>query len=191
MRSGKLSTQEANDGEKAVELAYHDVAVDNLPNPTEIQVCLKKSKNYVFQQGTLIHVRHMDDDLCPVAALLSWMVTRRNRPGALFYFASGKPLSRSTFVMEFRQALSEAGVSPNSYSGHSFRSGAATTAARNGVSDCHIKKLGRWKSSAYLRYIKPAASQLASFSRTLVALSSGESNNNSQDMQHLNARAVQ
>ena len=185
MRSGELCTHEENNGEGAVELAFHDVAVDNLANPTEIQVRLKRSKTDVFRQGTLIHIGRTDDDLCPVAALLSWMVTRGNRPGPLFYFASGKPLSRSTFVREFRQAVSEAGVSPNGYSGHSFRSGAATTAARNGVSDCHIKKLGRWKSSAYLRYIKPAPSQLASFSRSLVASSSGEPNDHSRNMQRL------
>ena len=121
MRSGELCTQDENNGEGAVELAFHDVAVDNLANPTEIQVRLKKSKTDVFRQGTLIHIGRTDDDLCPVAALLSWMVTRGNRPGPLFYFASGKPLSRFTFAREFRQALSEVGVSPNGYSGHSFR----------------------------------------------------------------------
>ena len=191
MKSGELCTQKANNSEEAVELAHHNVAVDNLANPTEIQVCLKKSKTDMFRQGTLIHVGRTDDNLCSVAALLSWMVTRGNKPGSLFHFASGKLLSHSTFVMEFRQALSEAGVSPNGYSGYSFRSGAATTAARNGVLDCHIKKLGRWKSSAYLWYIKPAPSQLAPFSRTLVTSSSGESNNHSWDMQRLNTRAVQ
>ena len=121
----RLVDTEENNGEGAVELAFHDVAVDNLANPTEIQVRLKRSKTDVSRQGTLIHIGRTDDDLCPVAALLSWMVTRGNRPGPLFYFASGKPLSRSTFVREFRQAVSEAGVSPNGYSGHSFRSSLA------------------------------------------------------------------
>ena len=58
MRSGELCTQEENNGEGAVELAFHDVAADNLANPTEIQVRLKKSKTDVFRQGTL-NVRMM------------------------------------------------------------------------------------------------------------------------------------
>ena len=42
-----------------------------------------------------------------------------------------------------------AGIDFVPYSGHSFRSGAATTAAKQGISDATIKMLGRWKSSAY------------------------------------------
>ena len=36
------------------------------------------------------------------------------------------------------------------YSGHSFRIGAATTAAAKGIEDCIIKILGWWESLAYL-----------------------------------------
>jgi hypothetical protein len=39
------------------------------------------------------------------------------------------------------------------YSGHSFRVGAATTAARAGLCQATIKMLGRWESSAYKRFI--------------------------------------
>jgi len=55
-------------------------------------------------------------------------------------------------VSKLRQALSEAGISPTGFSGHSFRSGAATSAAQKGFSDAHIKQLGWWKSQAYHRY---------------------------------------
>ena len=43
---------------------------------------------------------------------------------------------------------------PGGYSGHSFRAGAATTAAKAGVEDSVIKALGRWESSAYLIYMR-------------------------------------
>ena len=58
-------------------------------------------------------------------------------------------------------------VDSTAYSGHSFRSGAATTAATQGISDTTIKMLGRWKSSAYQVYIKTPRKQLASYSRRL------------------------
>jgi hypothetical protein len=37
---------------------------------------------------------------------------------------------------------------------HSFRISMATTGAIEGMSDDQIKELGRWKSNAFLRYIR-------------------------------------
>ena len=36
---------------------------------------------------------------------------------------------------------------------HSFRTGAATTAKHVGVSNLHLKALGRWRSDSYLKYV--------------------------------------
>ena len=54
-------------------------------------------------------------------------------------------------VQAVQAALAHVGVDPSSYTGHSFRIGAATTAAARGLEDSVIKTLGRWESSAYLR----------------------------------------
>jgi len=54
------------------------------------------------------------------------------------------------------------GVDPTCFSGHSFRIGAVTMAAKVGVEDATIKMLGRWESSAYQRYIRTPRDQLAS-----------------------------
>ena len=40
------------------------------------------------------------------------------------------------------------------YSFHSFRRGAAFHASKNGVTDSVIKKHGRWRSEAYVRYVQ-------------------------------------
>ena len=43
----------------------------------------------------------------------------------------------------------------SNFNGHSFRIGAATTAASRGMEeDCIIKTIGRWESDAYQRYVK-------------------------------------
>ena len=109
----------------------------------------------------------MEDGICPVAALLTWMLQRGSPPGPLFVSASGKALTRSAFVTKLREALADAGLDPTGFSGHSFRSEAATTAVSRGVTDAHIKQLGRWKSSEYLRYIRPPVEHLASLSKVL------------------------
>ena len=59
-----------------------------------------------------------------------------------------------------RSALELGGIAASRYSGHSFRIGAATSAAMAGVSDAMIKTLGRWQSSAYTLYIRTPPDQL-------------------------------
>ena len=51
--------------------------------------------------------------------------------------------------MEVKEAISAAGVDSSPYSGHSFQSGAATTAVMQGIAEATIQKLCQWKSSAY------------------------------------------
>ena len=68
-----------------------------------------------------------------------------------------------------RRALATAGLDQRQYCGHSFRIGAATTAATRGMEDSIIKTLGRWKSLAYLDYVKIPRGQLANYSRILAA----------------------
>ena len=109
------------------------------------------------------------NDLCPVAAVLAYLARRGSTPGPLFILADGSPLSRQRLVLELRQALSASGITCDAFSGHSFRIGAATTAAAKGIEDSAIRTLGRWRSDAYHRYIRQDEIQLASFSSTLAS----------------------
>jgi len=49
--------------------------------------------------------------------------------GPLFQLQNSQPLTRQKLVDMLRTTLSMAGIDPTHYSGHSFRIGAATTAA--------------------------------------------------------------
>ena len=94
-----------------------------------------------------------DGSICPVAAIDNFLALRGAAPGPLFCYADGRPLSRLQLFSTVQSILHSAGY-PGLYSGHRFRSSAASTAATRGVPDHLIKTLGRWSSDIYQVYIR-------------------------------------
>ena len=70
------------------------------------------------------------------------------------------------------RALQLAGVDTTGFSGHSFRIGAATTAAKIGINDSLIQTLGHWKSAAFREYVRTGEPTLISISSRLANASS-------------------
>ena len=130
-------------------MCFDDIRVDNRSAPTFIQVQIKASKTDPFRHWVTIYTGATNGLLCPVAAVLSYMVERGNAPGPLFKWADGQYRTREKFVVHVCLALSAAGLMATNYAGHSFRIGAATMAACCGIQDALIKTLGRWESLAY------------------------------------------
>lgn len=85
-----------------------------------------------------------------------------------FMFADGSYLTRARFATMISDTLQQAGIDHKQYATHSFRIGAATTAKEAGISDVHIKMLGRWKSNAYQLYVKTPRAELAKLSKQVV-----------------------
>ena len=150
-------------------LSYGDVRTDSLVNTSYITVTIKASKTDPFRKGVTVHIGATKSQLCPVAAVLAYMVQRGSQAGPFFLFEDGRRLTRDRLVAEVRRALERAGVDPSHYSSHSFRIGAATTAAACGLQDSLIKTLGRWESAAYTVYIRTPPSQLRSVAAKLIA----------------------
>ena len=95
---------------------------------------------------------------------MNYLALRGDVPGPLFLLQNGQPLSRNILTDWLRQIMASARV-PGNFSSHSFRIGAATVAARNGVPDHLIQSMGRWSSNAYQLYIRtPAKALLPSLS---------------------------
>ena len=99
--------------------------------------------------------------LCPVAAVVAYMIKRGSSPGEFFRRSNGSHLSKSVFVSEIKRAPRACRLDQAAYSGHSFRIGAATAAARAGLPDSTIQTLGRWSNAAFLAYIRTPREQLA------------------------------
>ena len=89
--------------------------------------------------------------------------------GPLFRWKDKRALTRDDLVKRLRQVLKEAGIDSSRYSGHSFRIGAATTAAAKGISDSTIQTLGRWASDSFTRYIRMSREDLADISAVITS----------------------
>ena len=149
-------------------LSASDVSVDSYEQPSVVTVHLRQSKTDPFGTGVYVHLGRTGQEICPVSALLSYMVRRGQQPGPLFTFQDGRPLSRQRLINSVNQALSQYGVDTSGITGHSFRIGAATAAARAGLEDSRIQTLGRWRSAAFTRYIRTPVEVMAASSASLL-----------------------
>ena len=169
LRAGELTVPTDTGYDASVHLSYSDISVDNPSSPSIVKVVIKQSKTDPFRKGVSLFLGKTGSDICPVNALLQYLLRRGQHDGPLFVFLDGRFLTRQRLVEALRLALARSGIDDSKYSGHSFRIGAATTAASKGVEDCIIKTLGRWSSLAYLEYVKIPRVQLAEYSRALVS----------------------
>ena len=171
-RSGETTVPSESAYDPEVHLSYANLAVDNTSAPQVISIKIKTSKTDQCRRGYKVVLGRTDNCLCPVSALLSYLAILGNSPGPLFHWQNKTPLSKPKFVEHVRQALLSANLPAHLYAGHSFRIGAATTAAAAGIEDSTIQTLGRWKSSSYLLYIRLIlVIRMASLSSTLAQCS--------------------
>lgn len=165
-RMGEITSPSIRSFDDKRTLTVADVAADSQSNPTTIRLRLKVTKTSQFS-AVDVYLGRTDDDLCPVAALLAYLTVRGMSPGPLFQFQDGRFLTKDLLIAKVRDGLDALGLDSKDYAGHSFRIGAATTAAEAGVEDSMIKTLGRWESSAYLLYVKIPRGVLAGMSKRL------------------------
>ena len=129
--------------------------------PQQMSVLLKASKTDTYRQGHTLVIACSPSPICTVTAMRNYFLAARPH-GPLFYFHSGRLLTRSAVVNLLRDAARHAGLPYRSLKGHSFRIGAASTAAAAGLPDWLIKVLGRWSSDCYQLYIRTPRNVLLS-----------------------------
>ena len=154
-----------------INLAVSSVSIDKHPIPDAVFLRIKRSKTDQFARGCSVVLARSDSPICPVAALMAYLTRRGGHEGPLFQFEDKSPLTREKLNAQLQLLIRVAGWQGR-YTLHSFRIGAATTAASLGFPDYLIKALGRWSSEAYQLYIKLPHQRLELASRCLATASS-------------------
>ena len=148
MRIGELvQDSEANVGHA---LQYDDVKIVN----DSIEIRIKHSKTDQTGKGVIICVTASGKGVCPVKCIIEYEKIRPKIKKSYFCHFSGKYVTRYQVTSVLKKTLDVSLAKSALYKSHSFRIGAATSAAMAGASDEDIAKMGRWKSSAYKNYIR-------------------------------------
>ena len=105
--------------------------------------------------GFTIYVTSTTGQDCPVTSLTKYLKQRGSQPGPL-YTIIGSPLTRHQFTRKLNHCLTYLNLPHRVYNTHSFRIGRTTDMAASNVPHTTIQHIGRWKSNAYLRYVRPA-----------------------------------
>ena len=110
LRSGEITVPSESEFDEARHITFGDISVDCLDKPTTLRLRLKASKTDPFRVGVDVFVGKTGGPLCPVMAVLDYVVVRGARQGPLFHFQDGRPLTRARFVERVRGALTRAGI---------------------------------------------------------------------------------
>jgi site-specific recombinase XerD len=129
-----------------------------------LKITVKRSKTDQFGEGFIKGLPHFTNSLyCPVTTLKKWLNISKIKEGALFRrFIKGsklsdKRLTDQTVALIIKEYLNIAGLNSSNYSGHSLRSGFATSAAEAGAEERSIMAMTGHKSAEMVRrYIKEA-----------------------------------
>jgi site-specific recombinase XerD len=129
-----------------------------------LKIDIKRSKTDQFGEGSKKALPYFDNSqYCPVVSLQKWLKISNINSGALFRrFSKGSKLSENrltdqTVALLIKEYLQLAGIDSKNYSGHSLRSGFATSAAEAGAEERSIMAMTGHKSTEMVRrYIKEA-----------------------------------
>ena len=129
-----------------------------------LKINLKRSKTDQFGEGLVKGLPYFNNlKYCPVLTLKKWIQVSNINSGPLFRrFSKGSKLTNNrltdqTVALLIKKYLKLAGIESKNYSGHSLRSGFATSAAESGVEERNIMAMTGHKSPEMVRrYIKEA-----------------------------------
>ena len=132
--------------------------------PEGLKISIRRSKTDQFGEGFTKALPYFDNSqYCPVVSLKKLLDLSKINTGPVFRrFIKGSKLSENrltdqTVALLIKKYINLAGIDSRNYSGHSLRSGFATSAADSGVEERNIMAMTGHKSAEMVRrYIKDA-----------------------------------
>tara|TARA_B100001142_G_scaffold178205_1_gene177834 strand:+ start:69 stop:1025 length:957 start_codon:yes stop_codon:yes gene_type:complete len=129
-----------------------------------LKITIIRSKTDQFGEGSVKALPYFSNlKYCPVLSMKKWIETSKITSGPLFRrFTKGSKLSKNrltdqTVALLIKEYLDLVGIDSKNYSGHSLRSGFATSAAESGAEERSIMAMTGHKSTEMVRrYIKEA-----------------------------------
>ena len=129
-----------------------------------LKIAIRRSKTDQFGEGSIKALPYFDNsEYCPVITLKQWLEVSKINSGPVFRrFSKGSKLlehrlTDQTVALLIKEYLNLAGIDNKNYSGHSLRSGFATTAAESGAEERSIMAMTGHKTTQMVRrYIHEA-----------------------------------
>lgn len=119
-----------------------------------MEFSLPRSKADKDKQGVTILVVPHNDGACAVSHMTKLIQhIPRAKDGPLFSLKNG-PFTKNRVLNALNARLAHLGIPPGTYTGHSFRRGAAQHAHEMGVPIGEVQFMGRWASDAVERYYR-------------------------------------
>ena len=148
-----------------------------------LEITIPKAKTDQMREGHIVYIKRVDPPYCPAHWLHRYLsntnlthskenfvISRLVKTKTGHNAHGSKPLADSTVRDIFHKEVAPIcnGLEEGAYSLHSFRSGGASAAINNGISERLIGKHGRWKSGfSRDRYLKDSKRKRLEVSESL------------------------
>ena len=131
-----------------VDIEYEDIEFA----PEGVKIFVKRSKTDQSGEGLTKAIPYFDsENFCPVKAIKRWIEVIDLKRGKVF------KISDKSVALTIKKYANLAGLESHKYSGHSLRSGFATSTAESGAEERNIMAMTGHKSTEMVRrYIKEA-----------------------------------
>ena len=147
MRAGEVTL--ANNPQNLIQISQIQLTQD------AVRIAFRAYKHSQGATPTITISADPSSNCCPVTSLRNYLAYRGPIPGPLFIHQDASAATRQQFSERLKTTATMCNLPSHCYNTHSFRVGRATQMATDGQSDQTIRTAGRWKSSAFQRYIRP------------------------------------
>lgn len=152
LRVSEMLGQTSTGGSRRGPLQLKDVSIDL------VSLSVKLSGSKTNQTGrpemVIIHKEFKNQEFCPINLMEKYVQAHPKNSNTLFVHFNGSPVTRYQFQAVLKKSAHCLKWQVSGFTSHSFRIGAATSAAAKGVPVEEIMRKGRWKSAAVASYIR-------------------------------------